>query len=82
MAGNRYNLGMAGIMDELREMVESSGISRYRISNDTGIHESQLSRFIHGKRGLSIEVVEQLVEYFGSEIVIRRSRKKGKRYDR
>ena len=71
---------MAVLLDAIREAVESSGKTRYRIAEDTGIAQSVLSRLMSGERGLSIDVLERLADYLGLEIVMRpkRSRQKGK----
>lgn len=53
------------LSDELRECIESSGKSRYRISKETGIAEETLSRFMHRKGGLSMEGIDKLAECLG-----------------
>jgi len=70
---------MSQILDQIRRAIEESGQTRYRIWQETGISQAQLSRFMHGKQGLSYEAVEKLVGYLGLEIVIRpRGGRKGK----
>ncbi len=70
-------LGMAGLDELLREMVEHSEYSRYRISMETGVSQAQLSRFVHGQQTISIETAEVLAEFFGMEVVLRPTRSKG-----
>ena len=53
----------------VRMEIESSKLSRYRIAKDTGIEESALSRFMSGERGLSMEALDALFEYFKLDIV-------------
>jgi transcriptional regulator with XRE-family HTH domain len=67
---------MASLLEQLRNIIQNSGQSRYAIAKATGIHESALSRFMSNERGLTIEAVETLVDYLGLEIVIRSKGKK------
>ena len=55
--------------EQLREAIDKSGVSRYRIAQDTDIAESTLSRFVSGERGLSMEAIDRLLEYLGLEVV-------------
>jgi transcriptional regulator with XRE-family HTH domain len=65
---------MAPILDDIRNAIKASGKSRYRISQDLGISEGQLSELMAGTKGLSVEAIERLVEYLGLEVVIRPKR--------
>ena len=56
---------MATISEQLRKAIVDAGISRYRISQETGIAESTLSRFVNGKAGLTMELADTLAEYLG-----------------
>ena len=71
---------MGRILDAICEAIEASDKTRYRIAKDTGISQPQLSRLMTGERGLSIDALERLADYLGSEIVMRpkRRRRKGK----
>lgn len=60
----------AKVSDQLRNIVETCGISRYRIAQDTGIPESGLSFFLSGKRGLSSKALDVLGEYLDLEVVM------------
>jgi transcriptional regulator with XRE-family HTH domain len=66
---------MAKLLDMMRKAIETSGQSRYRISKDTGVAESVLSRFMSGKTALTVETVERLADYLGLEIVLRPKRR-------
>lgn len=70
---------MAELLNNMRKAIEASGQSRYRISKETGIAESVLSRFISGETALTVETVERLAEYLGLEIVVRSKRGRGTR---
>jgi transcriptional regulator with XRE-family HTH domain len=58
------------LSDQIRVAVESSGVSAYRISADTGIDKAALSRFLSGERGLSLDSLDLLAGYFGMSIVL------------
>jgi hypothetical protein len=62
--------------ERLKEAIENSRVTRYRISQETGIEESALSRFMSGKRGLSMESIDQLLEYLNLEVVEKSKRRK------
>jgi transcriptional regulator with XRE-family HTH domain len=64
------------ILDAIREAIEASGKTRYRIAKDMGLNESHLSKLMRGEAGLSVESLTKLAEYLGLELVIRP--KKGK----
>lgn len=49
--------------EELRNAIEQSGLTRYRISRDLGIDQAQLSRFMRGQRGLSLDALDRLCAY-------------------
>lgn len=60
------------ITDQLREAIDESGITRYRISQETGISESTLSQFSNGNRGLSMEALNAIGEFLQLRIVMDR----------
>jgi len=55
--------------EQLREAIRKDGLSRYRISLETGISQSQLSRFMHDKGGLSLRSIDRLCECLGLGIL-------------
>ena len=57
------------LSDQIRTVVETSGVSGYRISAETGIDKAALSRFLSGERGLSMESLDLLAGYFEVKIV-------------
>ena len=44
--------------DQLRQAIQQSEKTRYRISQETGISEAVLSRFLHKKVGLSMTTID------------------------
>ena len=60
---------MASISETIRKAILTADVSRYRIARETGIEEAALSRFVNRKRGLSMEALDQLADYFGFRLV-------------
>ena len=81
---NWYDAGMARrrskkMTDQVRQAMDDSGLTRYRIARDTGIDESTLAKFYHGTRGLSLDNLDLLCEYLSLRIVMdRKPKKKGR----
>jgi transcriptional regulator with XRE-family HTH domain len=67
------------LSDQIRQAVDASGLSRYRICKTLGIAESTLSRFMSGKGGLSQEYIDGVADLLELNIVAgkRRSTRKG-----
>lgn len=70
---------MSKICDELKQAIERDPRSRYRLSKETGIEQSQLSRFVNGKRSLTIESIEILAKALGFELIMQKKTKKRKK---
>ncbi len=67
------------LTDQLRQAIDDSGMTRYRIAKETGIRESALAQFYNGHRGLSMEALNTLGEFLQLKIVLgRKPEKKGK----
>jgi transcriptional regulator with XRE-family HTH domain len=58
------------LSDQIRQAIETCGKTRYLIGQDTGIDQATLSRFMNGKGGLSIPVLDRLGEYLGLNITM------------
>ena len=67
------------LTDQLRQAIRDAGVTRYKISQETGIYESTLSKFIHGERGLSMDSLDRLGEYLKLEITTRRKTRRRKK---
>ena len=65
------------IIDLIKNEIKKSPVSRYAISQSTGVKESVLSRLMSGERGLSLHTAETLMKYFGYEV--KKSKLKGRR---
>jgi len=64
------------IIETIRKQIEKSGLSRYRISRDTGVDQATLSRLMQGKT-ITVETADILLKYFG--LTIAKDKEKGKR---
>ena len=66
------------ISEQLREAIQASGYSRYRLWQETGISQAVLSRFMAGKFNLSMANIDRLVDFLGLRLVQdKRWRRKG-----
>jgi transcriptional regulator with XRE-family HTH domain len=66
------------LSNQLRKIIEGSGLSQYRIAKECGIDKSAISRFMSGERGLSTENFDTIGQFLGLRLVSEKSRKKGK----
>jgi len=66
------------LSDQLREAIECSDLTRYRISQETGISEATLSRFATGRGGLSMAAMDKIGELLNLEIVVAPPKKRKK----
>lgn len=60
------------ISDQLRAAIADAGragVTRYRISKETGVDQAALSRFVHGNQGLDLSSVDRLAAYLGLRLV-------------
>ena len=57
------------ISQQLREAIDASGLSRYRICKEINLPESTMSHFMGGDCGLSMATVDRLGELLGLTIV-------------
>lgn len=66
------------LTDQLRQAIDDSGLTRYRIAQETGIGEATLSKFYLGQRGLSMKALNALGEFLELKITLgRKPNKKG-----
>jgi plasmid maintenance system antidote protein VapI len=59
------DMGQKRFSDQIRDAVDSSGMSRYAICKAIGRPESSMSRFMAGKGGLSMDTLDRLAELLG-----------------
>ena len=77
--GNDDNRDMAKkrdtLTDQLRHVIQTCGVSRYRVWKETGVAESTLSKFMTGERGLSMEALDAIWRYLDLEVVQRKRKR-------
>ena len=61
--------------DQIKQAIDNSGLTRYRIAKDTGIDESTLAKFYNGHRGLSMDVLDRLGEYLLVDYIARKRKR-------
>ncbi len=57
--------------DQVRDAVDASGMSRYRICAEIGADQGAMSKFMAGKTGLSMDTLDRLAELLGLVVAIR-----------
>ena len=70
---------MSKVYDTLRTAIQKSEKSRYRLSKETGIEQSQLSRFMSGTAHIGVERIEELAKALGYELIMRKKKPKGRK---
>ena len=55
--------------DQIRQAVDSSGLSRYRICKEAGIDQATFSRFMSGKVGMALPTLDALADVLGLDVV-------------
>ncbi|MBK6939751.1 MAG: helix-turn-helix transcriptional regulator [Planctomycetes bacterium] len=63
----------------LRRAIIRSGLSGYRLAQECGVSQGQLSRFLRAERTLSLDAVDRLAAYLKLELAPRkRATRKGR----
>jgi transcriptional regulator with XRE-family HTH domain len=64
------------LSDQIRDAVNNSGLSHYRICADSGVQQSTLSRFMRG-RAMSLDTLDRLADLLGLTVVVKQPKGKG-----
>jgi len=59
----------ATLSGQLRRSIRRCGTSRYRLCKEIGLSESAMSKFMAGKVGLSMDVLDRLFPLLGLRLV-------------
>ena len=65
------------LSDQVRDAVRRSGFSAQEVGDAARVHKSAMSRFLSGKRGLSIEGLDRIGRVLGLSIARKKRRKLG-----
>lgn len=65
------------LQDQLRQAIEDSEFSLYRIAKGSGIAYQVLHRFASGRRDLTLATATKLADYFGMRLTRPRRPKTG-----
>ena len=71
-------IGMAverPLLDQLRQAIRKSGRTAYRIAKDAKVDEGNLSRFLSGQAGASVETAEKICKYLGFRLSLIKTHK-------
>lgn len=71
--GERMSKRHVSIAEQLRKAIraaERAGITRYRVAQDTGISEAQLSRIVHGQIEPKLSTAERILSGIGKRLAI------------
>jgi plasmid maintenance system antidote protein VapI len=63
------------IEQKLREAIVKSRMSRYKISQLSGVSEGQLSLFVNGKRTLTLPAAARLAKVLGLDLTAAKKRR-------
>lgn len=56
--------------NRLREVLKREGVTAYRLWKDLGIDQGEMSRFFHGKQNISLEMLEQIADHLGYDLML------------
>lgn len=72
MAKAKRSKSPESITDQLKAIIDDSGLSWYAIAKGAGIDQSAMQRFMHGERDLRLSSVDKLAEFFNLHLAKRR----------
>jgi transcriptional regulator with XRE-family HTH domain len=56
---------------QLQDAIRDAGESRYSISKRSGISQAMLCRVLSGERGMSLPMIDRLLDALGLEVFVR-----------
>jgi plasmid maintenance system antidote protein VapI len=59
----------ASLSDQLRELITAAASSTYELARDAGVDRSVLSRFLAGKRTITLETADRLAKVLKLRLV-------------
>ena len=58
------------LSDQLREILDSGPMTRYRLSKEAGVDQGQLSRFVLGKGQMTFRTLDKIGEVLRLRLVV------------
>ena len=71
-----YHTGVVSFSDQVRRAVENCGVSRYAIAKASGVTEGALSRFVAGKRDMTLRTLERIAPIIGVSLKVNTHRRR------
>ena len=65
------------LSDQVRDAINASGLSRYEICKRLDFNQVAMSRFMAGRGGLGLDVLDRLADLLGLDVTTRRRKRKG-----
>ena len=59
--------------ETIRDAIKSAPISRYRLSQLTGISQASLANFVNGHNGISSDSLDRIAPVLGLQLVVKGS---------
>lgn len=72
---------LVGLTEELKDAIDRSGLSHYRLAQETGVTPGAISRFVAGERDLRLETAAKLADALGLELKPKKKPRKTKKAD-
>lgn len=66
---------MLSFSDQIRRVVDRSGLSRYRICQEIDLDQALMSRFMSGQGGLSLRSLDRLAKLLGLTVSVKKPKK-------
>ena len=70
------------VTQQLREIIDASGITRYAVCKAIGLDGGLMSRFMAGKSGLSVQTIDAIGKLLSIKLVAGKARRTVKRGER
>jgi transcriptional regulator with XRE-family HTH domain len=68
--GKKRKRELATLSDQLRQVIQDSGLSRYQICKLTGMDPSHLHRFVHGTGRLTNDTIDRIGDALRLRLVV------------
>ena len=66
------------LSDQIRQANAQAPMTRYRICKQIGFSEATMSRFMSGRAGLSMDVLDRVADVVGMTITVKPQARKGR----